>query len=195
MGSGFNDFTAGNVLTADQVDGYLMRQTLMTFADTSTRDSALSGVLDEGMITYQEDTNSITYYTGAAWRTIYRPETSWTPTFGNLTVGNGTLAGNYIRSGDMVYCSFILTHGSSTSVTGTVSITNLPVTAATTTDQIGAAAYRDASATSTFLGVLIQISSTACALHGHGFGQVNATNPFTWTTSDVMRGSLAYVAA
>ena len=59
MGSGFKDFAAGDILTAADVDGYLMRQTAMTFADAAARDSALSGVLDEGMIAYLEDTNQI----------------------------------------------------------------------------------------------------------------------------------------
>jgi len=68
MGSGYRDFTAGAVLTADQVDGYLMRQSVMTFADASARDTALSGVLDEGMHAYLEDTDLLTFYTGSAWR-------------------------------------------------------------------------------------------------------------------------------
>lgn len=67
MGSGFKDFAAGDILTAADVDGYLMRQTVMTFADASARDAALSGVLDEGMVAYLEDTNATTYYTGSAW--------------------------------------------------------------------------------------------------------------------------------
>lgn len=67
MGSGFKDWAAGDVLTAADVDGYLMRQTVMTFADASARDTALSGVLDEGMVTYLEDTNALTVYNGSAW--------------------------------------------------------------------------------------------------------------------------------
>jgi len=67
MGSGFKDFAAGDVLTAADVDGYLMRQTVMTFADASARDTALSGVLDEGMVAYLEDVNALTVYNGSAW--------------------------------------------------------------------------------------------------------------------------------
>jgi len=67
MGSGFKDWTAGDVLTAADVDGYLMRQTVMTFADASARDTALSGVLDEGMVAYLEDTDEVTVYDGSDW--------------------------------------------------------------------------------------------------------------------------------
>lgn len=70
MGSGFKDFAAGDVLTAADVDNYLMRQTVMTFADASARDSALSGVLDEGMVAYLEDTNRFTYYDGSTWTDV-----------------------------------------------------------------------------------------------------------------------------
>jgi len=70
MGSGFKDWSPGDVLTAADVDGYLMRQTVMTFADASARDTALSGVLDEGMMAYLEDTNVTTYYDGSSWRDI-----------------------------------------------------------------------------------------------------------------------------
>jgi hypothetical protein len=67
MGSGFKDFAAGDILTAADVDGYLMRQTVMTFADASARDTALSGVLDEGMAAYEEDTDRIKVYDGSNW--------------------------------------------------------------------------------------------------------------------------------
>jgi hypothetical protein len=70
MGSGFKDWSPGDVLTAADVDGYLMRQTVMTFADASARDTALSGVLDEGMVAYLEDTNAITVYNGSAWVSV-----------------------------------------------------------------------------------------------------------------------------
>lgn len=67
MGSGFKDFAAGDVLTAADVDGYLMRQTVMTFADASARDTALSSVLDEGMVAYLEDGDSLFLYDGSEW--------------------------------------------------------------------------------------------------------------------------------
>lgn len=70
MGSGFKDWAAGDVLTAADVDGYLMRQTVMTFADASARDTALSGVLDEGMVAYLEDSNAITVYNGSSWVSV-----------------------------------------------------------------------------------------------------------------------------
>lgn len=70
MGAGFKDFASGAILTAGDVDNYLMRQSVMTFADASARDTALSAVLDEGMVAYLKDTDSVTVYDGSAWNAI-----------------------------------------------------------------------------------------------------------------------------
>ena len=66
-GAGFKDFTAGDILTATQVDEYLMQQTVMRFADSAARTTALSGVLAEGMLSYLNDTNTVQVYNGSAW--------------------------------------------------------------------------------------------------------------------------------
>jgi hypothetical protein len=70
MGAGFKDFASGAILTAGDVDNYLMRQTVMTFANASARDTALSAVLDEGMVAYLEDTDAVTVYDGSSWNAI-----------------------------------------------------------------------------------------------------------------------------
>lgn len=66
-GLGYKDFTVGQVLTSAEVDGYLMQQTVMKFADSAARTTALSGVLAEGMISYLADTNAVEKYDGSAW--------------------------------------------------------------------------------------------------------------------------------
>jgi hypothetical protein len=67
MAGGFKNFVAGAVLLESDLDSYLMRQTVMVFASASARDSALSGVLVEGMHAYLSDKNWLTYYDGSAW--------------------------------------------------------------------------------------------------------------------------------
>lgn len=66
---GFLDFTSGQVLTADQMD-LVMRQSVMVFDDASDRNSQLSAVLAEGMISYLKDTNTVEQYDGSAWSGI-----------------------------------------------------------------------------------------------------------------------------
>jgi hypothetical protein len=65
-GLGFKTFTAGEILTAANVNGYLMSQSVMNFADSTARTSAI-GTPTEGMLTYLADTNSFEYYDGAAY--------------------------------------------------------------------------------------------------------------------------------
>ena len=69
-GLGYKNFTTGDVLTAGDVDNYLMEQTVMVFADAAARTTALTSVLSEGMISYLKDTNSTEYYSGSAWAAI-----------------------------------------------------------------------------------------------------------------------------
>jgi len=70
----FLDFTAGQVLTADQVDNFLMRQSVMVFDDATARDDALTSVLAEGMVVYLKSDNSVLKYDGSNWVAI-APET------------------------------------------------------------------------------------------------------------------------
>jgi hypothetical protein len=72
-GLGYRDFTVGQVLTSAQVDGYLMQQTVMVFADSAARTTALAGVVAEGMFSYLKDTNSTEYYDGSAWVGVSNP--------------------------------------------------------------------------------------------------------------------------
>jgi hypothetical protein len=64
-GLGFKDFTTGEVLTAADVDGYLM-QGIWVFANATARDAAVTS-LQEGNFAFTKDNNSLWYYDGAAW--------------------------------------------------------------------------------------------------------------------------------
>lgn len=69
-GAGYKLFNTGDVLTAAQVNTYLMQQTVMVFANSAARTSALSGVLAEGMLSYLLDTNAVEKYDGSSWSAI-----------------------------------------------------------------------------------------------------------------------------
>ena len=68
-GSGFLTFTDGSILTAAQVNGYLMKQAVMYFATAAARSSAITSP-EEGMVTYRADSDVIEYYNGTAWVAI-----------------------------------------------------------------------------------------------------------------------------
>ena len=73
-GAGAKLFTSGSVLTAAQVNTYLMDQAVMRFADAAARTAAFGDVgeptLAEGMISYLIDTQSVEVYDGTAWVAI-----------------------------------------------------------------------------------------------------------------------------
>jgi hypothetical protein len=71
-GSGKKTFTAGDVLTASDVNNYLMDQTVMVFAGTAARSSAIP-TPSEGMVSYQKDTDAIEAYDGSNWVTRVSP--------------------------------------------------------------------------------------------------------------------------
>lgn len=65
-GAGFKTFTVGEVLTATNVNTYLMQQTVMVFADASARSTAITSP-SEGMVTYLSDSDTLWYYDGSNW--------------------------------------------------------------------------------------------------------------------------------
>jgi hypothetical protein len=67
-GLGFKTFTTGEVLSAANVNGYLM-QGVLVFASAAARDAAITSP-QEGQFAYLKDTNVTTYYTGSAWANL-----------------------------------------------------------------------------------------------------------------------------
>lgn len=87
----FKDFAAGDVLTAADVDNFLMRQTVMTFDDSTARGTALgTAVITEGMVTYLKDTNTLEYYNGSSWEAVSNPGDITAVTAGTALTGGGS---------------------------------------------------------------------------------------------------------
>ena len=63
---GEKEFTAGSVLTAADVNGYLMAQVIAVFATTTARDAAILAPA-EGQFAYITSDDVLTYYNGAVW--------------------------------------------------------------------------------------------------------------------------------
>lgn len=120
--------------------------------------------------------------------------TPWTPTFVNMTVGNGTLTAVYSRTGRRIFFYIKFVFGS-TSAMGTSPTYTLPVAAAarydnTTLDVLGTVMILD-SATANFAGVSMYGSSTTGVIQvlnaSATFVTVNglsATAPMVWAVND-----------
>ena len=66
-GAGYKLWSTGEVVTAANVNTYLQQQTVMVFASSAARTTALSGVLSEGMVSYRTDSKVLEVYNGTSW--------------------------------------------------------------------------------------------------------------------------------
>ena len=65
-GAGYRTFGAGEVLTASNVQTYLMDQAIPVFASSTARDAAITSPA-EGQFAFLKDTDAFQVYTGSAW--------------------------------------------------------------------------------------------------------------------------------
>jgi len=86
----YRDFTVGQVLTSQQVDEFLMLQTIMKFADAAARDTALAAVLAKGMFCFLEDTSEFQFYSESAWVDVSQIGDITAVTAGTALSGGGT---------------------------------------------------------------------------------------------------------
>lgn len=124
--------------------------------------------------------------------TTYTP--SWTASSVNPSIGNGTISGKYLQAGKFVVAAVDITMGSTTTYgTGSWQV-SLPVA---TADALGAGAailYDGSTAANRKPGACYRSASSQVQFLGDT-GIVDATNPFTWATGDVLRFTFTFEAA
>jgi hypothetical protein len=128
--------------------------------------------------------------------------TAYTPTFTNITVGNGTVAFKFVQVQKLVLVQGTLTFGSTTSISGQPHMT-LPVTSASYAASTGWGLARFFDSPSVALFGLTQFFDTSNAgiriysVTGSSItnGVINATTPWTWTTGDTISVQFVYEAA
>jgi len=139
--------------------------------------------------------------TGLKWATPSAGGTftSFTPTWNNITVGNGTSAGAYTTVGDFVYGYATLTLGSTSSITGNVNLV-FPVSFSAPDESLIGAIRLEDTGTAAYSGFGVSVSSTnsiylnAQVTSGSYSSEanVNATQPFTWTNTDKIKVTFTY---
>jgi len=135
-GAGYKLFATGDVLTAAQVNTYLMQQTTMVFASSAARTSALSGVLAEGMLSYLTDTNALQYYDGAAWQDVSNPGDITAVTAGTGLTGGGTSGSVTLTLDATVPVGYTTTATAAGTTTLTAASTHMQYFTGTTTQTI-----------------------------------------------------------
>jgi len=138
--------------------------------------------------------------TGLKWSGA---STSWTPTITGLTVGNGTLSGNYVQQGKLVIARFKFTFGSTSAITSNL-FSTMPVSASTNIfggTQLGLFYMEDVGVLAVNGLIQYRGSSTvdlpASNAGGVYSGQtaLSSTVPFIWGTGDYFTGQFIYEAA
>lgn len=132
--------------------------------------------------------------------TTFLPQTrtTWSsPINGGITAGNGTTVAHYAQIGPITFCWFRFTFGSTSAVTGDVSL-DLPADAILARIE-GTAHFDDASPATLYEGRVFATGTTTVGIRVNNVGStyptstaLSSTIPFTWTTSDVIMAQFWY---
>ena len=192
----------GSAVTTSH-DYLIDKQSVVPYADASARTTAVPSPV-EGQMSYLEDTNSVEVYDGSAWAAIGGggQSISYTPTYINLTVGNGTVTANYALVGNIMTVTYVLILGSTT-VIATNPVVSLPSGYSRAVPQdtpCGVAMLRD-QGTRNYVGFVqtnangLLVYSATTSLASLDQGTVTSAAPFTWAATDQIRFTATFEVA
>ena len=154
----------------------------------------------EGQLIYETDTNRVLVWDNADWvypltgkTTLPGSYVSYTPTWTNLTVGNGTQSFNYMAINNFIHVQGIITLGSTTSISGGVSMSYPSgiTGAGGNGEPIGFVRFNDSGTGQSFGVVLQSGTASVVALQVYNAAGTYLTNntlsstvPFTWAVND-----------
>ena len=154
----------------------------------------------QGQLIYETDTQAVAYYNGSAWSYISGEAISWTPSYNNITVGNGTVTAWKSKSADYNIYYWKLVWGSTTSFSSTpgLSLPDDVYSGYGLHDVAGSAFYYDNSVGSPSRqgGTVVFNTSGSHSVFftaDDAAGQTVTTSvPFTWSTSDVISAIITH---
>jgi hypothetical protein len=162
----------------------------MTFASTTARNTALSGVLDEGMVAYLEDTNSFTFYEDGAWEILVEAPQTW-----NLSTitQSGSVAvttdyGWYQRRNKIFTAHIAMTINASGTTANDITVA-VPLTLANVEAVGGSFSYLD-QGVGYYAGSVVPSAGTTSFKLAHHGGAGLLGQSFAMASTDVLRITL-----
>jgi len=170
-------------------------------AGSATNDAAVLAVGANGTLLTADSTEA----TGLKWAAATSASfVSYTPTWTNLTKGNGTENSRYIDQNGLITWWYSLVFGSTSSM-GTTPIVTLPVAAKSGTTRVPVPTvtlldsgvgvsygFMDFADNGTDRGVFYSFNTGVNPLAGGG---ISASAPFTWGTNDAIKFQVSYEKA
>lgn len=203
MAAIFEEFANGEDFNASDFNTLVMRQAIIACDNQTDRDAILTP--QEGLTVYRKDTKAIERYNGSSWDSFDTQWQSYTPTLTNLTLGNGTSVGKYLRQGKKISVEYVFTLGTTSAVGSNPEIT-LPFTRASgygtnLLQPLDGTAFFVDEGNATYNGCVT--SSTTqfrvyCIATGFSAGSLSPTsaaNPFTFGSTDQLGARFSYIAA
>lgn len=132
--------------------------------------------------------------------------TTYTPTFGNVSLTGATVTGRYTQVGKTVVGLARITTGTAAPVSGNITLTP-PVSINTSNfagvSVVGVVTYRDTSSGLTVPGFALYSTTSSISLrvsdHSTTYGSItnttSSTIPFTWASGDIIDVEFTYEAA
>lgn len=89
---GWKDFSSGDVLTAADMDGYVMAQIIGVFADATARDAAITSP-QEGQHAFLKSDDGLYFYDGSSWTASPVGDITGITTASNSSMAGGASSG------------------------------------------------------------------------------------------------------
>ena len=160
-GAGKKTFVNGDVLTASEVNTYLMEQAVMRFASAAARTTAIPSAT-EGMVTYLMDTNAVEIYDGTSWYSVNLANASYPN-----QVAVKSASDSIVRP-----LPFAVHAGTTASITGSATVsfptstrfTQAPIVTATAQSTASVTSVTTASVTTSGFNIYFWAGGTAATL-------------------------------
>lgn len=197
------DLAEGDTITEVWVDAVTAATTIapLRVADTAHLPTSTLEGREPGVYVYIEDVKRVVFWDGVGWMIVTEPLQTYAAATTGLTVGAGTMVGEYQRSMGWCDWSFRFTLGAGSAV-GSAPTIGMPVAAASTAEQLATTVLvEDLSLDRRFPCCVKPTTSTILRPMGltapsswlqDASGSFSASAPIPWATGDSLNMSGRY---